>query len=288
MYIENANLRILVNKHGGSMMSIFDKKRSRELLYQPQKDSWSGQDIFIFPAINKFLGEEYTYKGKTYAMESHGLLRYMDAEEIKDGDDLIESFHSNEDTLKKYPFPFEAKLRYHLEQNKLTLSYEIKNIGDELMYFALGAHPAFRLPGRKGSTEFHISENSIVFPHEVELTQVLLNPEGFVIGEQKMKPMSSFVLHKQMFREVETLMIRTDGFDWIKIEKKGEHSVTEYFHNAPYLAIWTDPHFGDFVCIEPWLCPKDRFDASKDITKKDLMTLKPGEVYHYSYDLVFD
>ena len=51
MRIENEKISLEVGERGGSMVSLFDKKRGEELLYQPHPDSWQGQDIIIFPVV---------------------------------------------------------------------------------------------------------------------------------------------------------------------------------------------------------------------------------------------
>ena len=51
MKTENEYLSLEVNENGGCIKSIYDKKRDKELLYQPVEESWKGQDIFIFPFI---------------------------------------------------------------------------------------------------------------------------------------------------------------------------------------------------------------------------------------------
>lgn len=289
MYIENNDLRLVVSDKGGTMTSIFDKKRSRELLYQPQPDSWKGQDIFIFPVIHFLKDKYFMYKGERYEMKSHGLLRYMKAKERKDGNDLIETFTSDEETLKQFPFEFEANLRYHLEGNVISLFYTIENKGSEPMPFNMGAHPAFRLPGRKGTTMFHISENYLELPKKVNLKRIVLSEgDGYVIGEEDFGSFKKVQLHKDYFRKYGTLAFKTEGFNSVKLIKR-EHSLTVNFYDVPYIVLWSDPNFGDFICIEPWNGLPDDVNASEEILeKKPMHLLAPNDIFHYRYDIVID
>ena len=41
-------------------------------------------------------------------------------------------------------------MKYILEGRKLILEYRVENIGDNEMYFSLGAHPAFSMPVGNG------------------------------------------------------------------------------------------------------------------------------------------
>lgn len=41
MKTENEYLSLEVNENGGCLKSIYDKKRDKELLYQPVEESWA-------------------------------------------------------------------------------------------------------------------------------------------------------------------------------------------------------------------------------------------------------
>ena len=60
MRIENEKISLEVGERGGSMVSLFDKERGEELLYQPHPDSWQGQDIIIFPVVARLMDQSYT------------------------------------------------------------------------------------------------------------------------------------------------------------------------------------------------------------------------------------
>lgn len=50
-HIENSFLRVEIESLGGALSSIFDKENNDEILYQPEVDSWQGQDVAIFPFV---------------------------------------------------------------------------------------------------------------------------------------------------------------------------------------------------------------------------------------------
>lgn len=290
MYIKNDYLKLEIQARGGSMTSIYDLKREKELLYQPLADSWKGQDIFIFPFIARLIDKTYTYKDKTYQLENHGLLRYMDASLTKLSDTSMEaSFSSTDETLTRYPFKFKASLIYSLDENKINLAYEIRNESQEDMPFMLGAHPAFKIPGERNEKEFNMTGNYISFEEDSEKT-ILLQEEtcSYMTGRNALIS-SPIKLSKGLFNMINTIIIDASNTDKVFLNKKDGSKITVSINNAPYLALWSDKKYGDYVCIEPWYGYPDTLGSSKDIIKKPgINILKPGSIFTASYSIEID
>lgn len=285
MRIENEFIALEVQERGGSMTSLFDKRRNVELLYKPKPDSWQGQDVFIFPFIARLVDQTYTYHGKTYSLKNHGLLRYMDCQMEKLSDSsLVVSFHSTEETKERYPFDFEASLTYRLVGNEVFLSYRIVNLSKEPMPFMLGSHPAFALPGERKEDEFDISGNRIVIK-DTSSVDVLLQEETFSFMTGKKEKMDAVIpLSKDLFRRINTVIIEAEGFQDVLLEKKDGSKILVHKEDAPYLALWSDMKFGDYVCIEPWHGIPDTLGASKELTEKPgILTLSVGCEFDSGY-----
>lgn len=110
LIIENDFLKIELNKHGACLKSIFDKRKNKELLYQPDGRSWSGQDVVIFPVIAALKNHSYKVDGKSYSLKNHGLIRYNDVYLVNQTEEEITlGFDDNEETLKLYPFKFHLR-----------------------------------------------------------------------------------------------------------------------------------------------------------------------------------
>lgn len=118
MEIENEFLKITITPNGGSFTSIYDKKRNKEILYQPIKESWSGQDVFIFPMVARLKNGTYTIDNKEYHLKNHGLIRYMKGEEKKSENEIHILFKDNLDSRASYPFSFEAESIYKIINNE--------------------------------------------------------------------------------------------------------------------------------------------------------------------------
>ena len=133
--IENEFLKIEINPHGGCLKSIYDKRKKKELLYQPDGSSWSGQDVVIFPVIAALKNQSYKVGAKSYSLKNHGLIRYNDVYLVSQNEEEITlGFDDNEETLKLYPFKFHFEVTYKLKNDKISIKYHVINKNDKTMY----------------------------------------------------------------------------------------------------------------------------------------------------------
>ena len=287
MRIENEKISLEVGERGGSMVSLFDKERGEELLYQPHPDSWQGQDIIIFPVVARLMDQSYTYEGETYSLKNHGLLRYMDARLERGSETCLRAcFSSDKETRTRYPFDFEFCLTYALKGNGVSLSYRIVNRSYAPMPFMLGAHPAFRLPGMKREEEFDISGNTVEIKNGGQATILLQDPSfSFMTGEKE-RISSRLPLSRDLFRRINTVILDAESFEDVALEKKDGSALIIHKHDAPYVALWSDMKFGDYVCIEPWFGLPDTIGSSKEISKKPgINILSVGCEFAYGYEI---
>jgi galactose mutarotase-like enzyme len=150
--IQNNKVKVIIADHGAEIVSLYDMKNSVEHIYNANEKYWKRRSPILFPVVGSFKNKEFSYKGKTYMMWQHGFARDMDFKKVSnDGKEVWMSLTSSEETKEKYPFDFELRLGYKLtDSNELEVLYNVKNTSDsEDMYFSIGAHPAFMIPGVK-------------------------------------------------------------------------------------------------------------------------------------------
>lgn len=76
-------------------------------------------------------------------MGQHGYVRDVEWKvEKKDENTLVFTHQSDDTTKEKYPFDYEMELIYHMNGNRLEITWNIKNTGKEKMYFSCGSHHA--------------------------------------------------------------------------------------------------------------------------------------------------
>ena len=288
--IENEYIRLSVKEEGGSMTSVFDKKRNTEMLYQPKENSWQGQDIFIFPFVARLVDGTYTYNGKEYALKNHGLLRYSKGKGCinKDGDIEI-SFASDEESLKRYPFPFKATARYHLEKNQVHVFYTMENTGEEQMPYMVGGHPAFKVPGKETADGFDFEGTYLTFPKVEKLYRVEQEETfSFNTGISGFGTTQRINLDKALFNKINTVILVAEDFDQVTLHKLDGSTLTMHKEKAPFLALWSDKKYGDYVAIEPWYGIPDTLPLKKEITQKagiNFLSPQSAETVTYWFEL---
>ena len=283
--LENEYLRLKIKDQGGSMTSIFDKKKNEECLYQPLNNSWQGQDIFIFPFIARLKDGYYLHNGKRYEFKNHGLIRYMVGEMSCDEKRARISFKSDSDTLARYPFDFEANIIYELIDNEIKISYELINKSDETLPFELGAHPAFLVPGKLLSDRFELSGNTITIDKNEKLIQMELEETGsFIKGEKLFDESNIIEVNRELFIKENTLILKASDIDEFVLNKTDGSKITVKKGNAPFIAIWSDKAWGNYICIEPWFGLPDFLDVNREIMQKPYMNfIEKGSKFTYSY-----
>ena len=138
---------------------------------------WNRHAPVLFPNVGKYYGGHFTYNGKAYPMGQHGFARDTEFEQIAAGEDFVTyRLCADEESKKKYPFDFVLEITHRLENNRLSVEWNVKNADDKEMYFTIGGHPAFNvniLP----DTDFE--DYSLVFKEGIEtLSYILIDAEN--------------------------------------------------------------------------------------------------------------
>ncbi|MBE6632584.1 MAG: aldose 1-epimerase family protein, partial [Ruminococcaceae bacterium] len=142
--ITNGHVMVTINSRGGEIFSILDfDKDTKEYIWVGDEKYWAGRAPNIFPIVGRVKEGKYTYNGNEYSIKSpHGFVRITEMNVIDHTDNAFTmSLSSNDETLASYPFEFDYKVRYTLDDRKLTVDYEVVNPSPtETLIFALGAH----------------------------------------------------------------------------------------------------------------------------------------------------
>lgn len=284
--IENQNLRIELNELGGCLKSIYDKKNKEELLYQPNGESWAGQDIVIFPIIGALKNHTYLVQGKEYKLKNHGIIRYETVKVKSVSETSIELYYEyNEESLKIYPYKFRLVINYSLSDWLLNISYRVINKDDKNIYFSIGGHPALKASGKYINNHFDFEDTYCVFEGTI-FTQYLLNNTGDqIIGEKNINLSGEYLLDKTVIEENKTLIYDAKDLKKVRLYTNDY----EYIFNveeSPVLAIWSMKNTGNFICIEPWWGLPDYDKPILELKdKKHIISLNKGNEYLTSYSI---
>ena len=148
----NGRLSIEVSAHGAELCSIFSN--GKEYLWQADPAFWKRHSPVLFPIVGSVWENEYRNEDTTYVLTQHGFARDMEFTLISEENDEVRyQLVSNEETLKKYPFPFRLTIGYRIREKKVDVMWEVENTGEKEMHFQIGAHPAFYYPDFDAETQ---------------------------------------------------------------------------------------------------------------------------------------
>lgn len=285
--LENEFLKIQITLDGGSLTSIYDKKREKELLYQKDPRSWQGQDIVIFPFVARLKNGVYKVDGKEYSLKNHGIIRYSklnvwESSETK----AILYLDSTSESLAIYPYNFHFEVKYELFDNKLSISYKIVNTDDKKIFYEFGGHPALKVDGVENEFGFEIKNTILEFPEDINTNRYFLDDSGsYIVNKTMVQVPSELVITKKLIEDAKTIILDASKIDECALKTKGYRYYFD-MKDAQVLALWTSPGFGDYFCVEPWWGIPDIINPNPELRDKPLIhSLLPKESEEKGYSI---
>lgn len=283
--LRNSELEIRVLSHGAELSGIKDLKTNEEYMWQKDPKFWAKSSPVLFPFVGILKDGRYTYEGKEYKISNrHGFARDYEHEVSSKGDNFIEFvFSSNEETKKIYPFDFKFYMKYILEGRKLTLEYRVENIGDNEMYFSLGAHPAFSMPVGNG---VDFSDYYIEFEKDEEgISKIIENALVLSWKTKKVFEGKIFKLNKNSFIDDAVILENTNSKIVYLKSKKNNRKIEFKYDGFRYMAFWNMPG-AEFICFEPWNGITDFDNCSGDLKEKaGIEKIGAGEIYKKAIEI---
>lgn len=283
--LRNSELEIRVLSHGAELSGIKDLKTNEEYMWQKDPKFWAKSSPVLFPFVGILKDGRYTYEGKEYKISNrHGFARDYEHEVSSKGDNFIEFvFSSNEETKKIYPFDFKFYMKYILEGRKLTLEYRVENIGDNEMYFSLGAHPAFSMPVGNG---VDFSDYYIEFEKDEEgISKIIENALVLSRKTKKVFEGKIFELNKNSFIDDAVILENTNSKIVYLKSKKNNRKIEFKYDGFRYMAFWNMPG-AEFICFEPWNGITDFDNCSGDLKEKaGIEKIGAGEIYKKAIEI---
>ncbi len=260
--LQNHLISATIQSKGAELCSLQTLANSREFLWQADPAHWAKHAPVLFPIVGKLKQNTYHHEGKSYILPRHGFAREMDfllLEQTKSK--AVFQLCSSSKTKGLYPFDFDFQICYQVHENQLQTIYSLINLGTEIMYFNVGAHPAFALP-------LDFSAYSIVFPMDSnlithELAEELISKTTHEIHlKNHTLPLAYSLFEKDalIFKQLESNLVT--------ICENERPFLQVSFADFPNLGIWTKPQ-APFICIEPWLGYADTTDASGVLEEKE-------------------
>jgi galactose mutarotase-like enzyme len=185
--LRNSVLSVRIANTGAEIKSIKEHATGIEYIWQSDPTYWTGAAPVLFPIIGGLKNGHYRHKGKSYSMPGHGIVRKTDWDAVtSDATQAVFQTASSAETKELFPFDFALKATFSLQENSLAVTYEVRNTGDEMMYFSIGSHPAFNVPFAGGHWEnyyLHFSESECIERHFFKDGMTLNETENAVLKQ---------------------------------------------------------------------------------------------------------
>lgn len=283
--IENEKFRVEVDTTGAELKSMYSKETKTEYIWQGDSKYWSGSACNLFPFIGRMYKNLYGYQGKLYTSRCHGIARYyVFRVEERSATRIVMLLTDNEDTMVEYPFRFEFRAFFELNENVLNVRYEVTNTDEKTLICAFGGHPGINIPFDNGEFEDYYVE----FSEKTSVQrQLLSDSDRFMAGKAipyALQDGTKMPLQHDLFNHDAVILSNTSRYVSIKSEKTPRR-VAMNFKDFKYLGIW---HPGDtdapFICLEPWgALPATDGIIDNLETKADMIHVAPSKKADASY-----
>ncbi len=285
--IKNDFLEVSVTEKGGTLTSIVDKTTNTQLLWQGAEDSWTGQDVVIFPFVGRMQDGWYTVDGKRYDMPIHGLCEgaTFEVRELT-ADKVVLGLRYSADTLVCYPFKFDFEVTRQVVGRTLTTTMRVVNLDDKTIYFGMGGHPAMALPCKAGSERDDLSGNYLDFGREYSPHNLSLYEGKYILGKEQFGKVSQIQLTKELMDQYPTVLLCDDFPRVFDLVRADGVRVTFDITTAPILGLWSWENKGGYYCIEPWLATPDCQPVTRELQDKPyILSLGSGKQYEYTFSM---
>ncbi|WP_262268038.1 aldose 1-epimerase family protein [Microvirga yunnanensis] len=271
--IASPQLRAQVSDKGAELVRLQDE-RGRDLLWDGDPAFWTGRSPLLFPVVGRVRNDRIQVDGSEYELPKHGFARgsRFEIKEVEPSRCLFR-LHSDEATLRQYPFPFQLDVSYTIDGTTLTIAASVTNSGSAAMPVSFGFHPAFRWPLPFGSPR---EAHAIRFERE-EPAPIRRPVDGLISSKAETSPVrdGTLLLDDALFEADALVFDRLESRSVVYGAPQGG-SIRVDFSGMPHLGIWTKPGAG-FICIEPWQGHADPegFDGELS-TKPGIVLIQPG------------
>ena len=231
---------------------------------------WHGQEIFyyeddtildtsrevrggipiLFPACGRMKEGQYG------AVPKHGFARGTAWDIVRQSEDtLVLKMEDSAKTRESFPHGFTFTQTYRVEEDKLTLSQEIKNTGKNDLPFSLGFHPYFKVDPA------------------VSTAQVPSDRFFDTTGEYSFDGKFAFK------NDYDSVCTNTSGDTSVLETGLGTIVTVRGSEQFAYTVVWS-PSGAQFACIEPWTATPNALNTGDDI-----ITLAPGASMTFAMEI---
>ena len=290
--MRNETLEVGINLHGAELKSLRKLSTDTEYLWCADPVYWNRTSPVLFPFVGGVKNGIYRHEGKEYKIGQHGFARDREFTLLSQTEDTVWfALEDDEASRQIYPFAFRLEIGYQLLADGVKVMWKVNNPAEEVLYFSIGAHPAFYCPLQQGEkqTDYQIRLQDREGSCLDEFVNTIFGQGGTVTQDHETIKLENGILPiTETLFDHDAKVIENGQVQRVALlDGSGEEYLAVEF-DAPLVGIWSPPKKqAPFVCIEPWYgrCDSDVFDGElKD--REWEQELKSGEEFRAEYKIV--
>lgn len=265
--LKNSQLTVSISTLGAELQSIVDCN-GIERIWQRDPKWWSACAPILFPVAGGYKDDAYYMDGVRYEMPKHGFVRKLEwAMEEADAEHatfLMKEKHPG------FPFDYEMRVLYRLENNCLKVSYRVTNKDSKAFWYGLGAHEAYATPEGVEKYTLLFDEQETLANYELVGNLIKTEPEVLLENTDRLPLMEDYF-------KVDALVFRGLKSHGVTLQNnENGRKIRVDFPKHDVLMLW-QKYGAPYICIEPWINAPDFLDTDQQIEHKPgCICLKPG------------
>ena len=264
--ISNSKASVTINHKGAELTSLQNTDTHKEYIWDGNPQYWEKHSPILFPIVGTLKDNSYTYNNKIYSLSRHGFARDMDFDLISSYSEMshaeaVFSLRKNNETAKIYPFDFELRISYILNNSELHVAYKVINNGSNVMYYSIGGHPALALPKKFEMYSLKFEANEKLISHQLE-NDLLSDKTKEIALSNNQLPLSYSLF------ENDALIFKKIKSKQITILENNVPILNFKYNGFPNFGIWTKNN-APFICLEPWAGYSDVLNYSGNLENKE-------------------
>ncbi len=285
--LKNNDLEVALHPKGAEIHRIIGQHDHINYMWRRDPILWANSAPILFPFVGAVNNDEFRIDGKTYTMTQHGFARHSEFATEKISDTEVVFTLTSTDYIKEhYPYLFELKVTYRLENNVLVCHCAVKNTDEKPITFGIGGHPAFACPLMENE---HSNDYYIEFSEYETLERKMIDVEKRGMSYET-RPLfdneKRFFVRQAMF-DTDAVVVKNFKSESVAL-KSLNHDKSIVFHmkGFEHLGIWAGNHVGGLIAIEPWVGHNDYVGITGEFKEKEgVRTIAPNEVFECEFDV---
>ena len=285
--ISDGTVSATITSDGAELMSL--RLGEGEYLWQGDEKYWPRRAPILFPIVGVLRDGHAVSEQGPVTLGRHGLARDYDHAIVEQTPTSVTyELVSSEQTRAAYPYDFRLNMTYAIVDGRLAQTFKVTNIGDVVMPFTLGGHPAFNVPA-PGCEGESFSDYELVFPEAWTARVPKIDEAGMHDFSHMTELFSSAdrmrLSHEKIAELLTIVMLEVPGRS-VRMEGPSGHGVEVGFDGFDFLGVWTASEDAPFLAIEPWIGCATAYDESDVFEeKRGTVMLEPGASFERTFTM---